>query len=108
MATETILAVKKAEETANEILEEAALFSRKTLDESTKKAEEEYKQIILEANKEAELIKKTAVNEGEAIAKPILEKGKAEAETLGRFEEQKLKEMTNIIIERVVKKNGNS
>ena len=108
MATETILAVKKAEETAKEILEQVAQYSRKTLDESFRKAEEEYKNIISDANNQAELIKKTAVNEGEAIAKPILEKGKAEAETLGKFEEKRLKEVANIIIERVVKKNGNS
>lgn len=108
MATEAILAVKKAEETAEKILTEVAQSSKKILEESTKKAEEEYKLIILEANKEAETIKKTAVNEGEAIAKPILEKGKAEAETLGKIEDEKLKEMTNIIIERIVNKNGNS
>ena len=108
MATEAILAVKKAEETAKEILEQVAQYSRKTLDESFRKAEEEYKNIISDANNQADEIKKIAVSEGQAIAKPILEKGKAEAETLQKLEENKLKEVTNIVIERIVNKNGNS
>lgn len=108
MATEAILAVKKAEETAKKILEDVAVYSKKNLDESYQKAEEEYNTIILEASKEAEEIKRIAVTEGEAIAKPILEKGKAEAEMLEKLEENKLKEVTNIVIERIVNKNGNS
>jgi hypothetical protein len=53
-------------------------------------------------------LKASAVREGEAIAKPAIEKGLQTAKDIASLGDDKLKDAVNIIIERIVKTNGDS
>lgn len=108
MAIDAIQTVKQAEEKAKEILDTANVEAKKLMDDSVKKGEEDFQRILEEAYANAESIKAKAVKEGEAIAKPILDEGKALAEAIENMDEGKLREVSKIIMERIVKNNGNS
>jgi len=106
MAKEALDAVKEAEDKAREIMAEALKRSRDIRGEAENQAEKKFKEILLEATKEADLIKEKAKAEGEEIAQPILDKGKLEASRLESLESKDLGDAVNIIIERIVKANG--
>lgn len=108
MAKEAIEKVKEAEVQANVIMQEANQNSRDSKKEAEILADEKYKQIIGEAEKEAKQIQEKALQEGEVESKPILEKGLIEAKKLEEITDQDLNSVVNIIIERIVNANGNS
>ena len=108
MAMDAIQIVKEAEEKAREILETATAAAKRSAEEAVNKAEEEYQSIISNAESKAKLIGLKAIEEGETIAKPILDKGQSEVESLRGMEASKLEGIVDIIIERIVKTDGNS
>ncbi len=108
MAMDAIQVVKEAEEKAREILDSTTAAAKRAAEEAVKKADEEYHRILTQAESEAEMIKNRAIEEGEAIAKPILEKGQSEAEAIRGIDSVKLDRIVDIIIERIVKTDGNS
>jgi len=59
------------------------------------------------AAKETEALREKARLEGEQEAKPILESGKAKAEELSALDDKVLEDAVNIILERIVKADGN-
>jgi len=79
LATDAILKVKDAELKAKEILE-----------------------------KEAEELKLKYKNEGEAIATPIFESAERKVSSIKDIDEDKLKSVVDMIVERIVNSNGNS
>lgn len=107
MAKEALDAVKEAEDKARELMAEAGKRSRDIRREAENQAETKFKQILQDASKESDLLKEKAKAEGESIAKPILEKGEQEASRLESLESKDLGDAVNIIIERIVKANGN-
>lgn len=108
MAKEAIEQIRNAEIEAARLLEEGSQKSKDTIREGEVFAEKEYKRILSEAKAQAEKIKESAVEEGESIARPIIEKGIQEAKDLTNLSGEKLDSGINIIIERIVRGNGNS
>lgn len=108
MAMDAIQVVKEAEEKAREIIDTTSAAAKKTAEEAVIKAEKEFQDIIENAESKAKLIGLKAIEEGENIAKPILEKGQSEAEALRNMDSLKLERVVDIIIERIVKTDGNS
>lgn len=108
MAMDAIQIVKEAEEQAREILDSTTAAAKKAAEEAVRNADEEYNRILAQAESKARLIGLKAIEEGEAIAKPILEKGQSEAEALRSMDGLKLDRIVDIIIERIVKTDGNS
>lgn len=108
MAKEAIEAIRKAEEEANNILQEAIQTSRDSKRETQLLAEEKFKLIIDEANNEAKELREKALLEGENISIPIINKGDEESKKILNMSDAKLESAANIIIERIVNVNGNS
>ncbi|MDX9916721.1 MAG: hypothetical protein RBT15_01745 [Gudongella sp.] len=108
MAMDAIQIVRDAEDKSREILESANSAAKKSVEEAEVKSMEEFNRISLEAQKQAEEIKKKAAEDGESTAKPILEQGIREAEALRQVDSGKLDPVIDIIIERIVKTDGNS
>lgn len=108
MAMDAIQVVKEAEEKAREIIDTTSAAAKKAAEEAVIKAEKEFQDIIENAESKAKLIGLKAIEEGENIAKPILEKGQSEAEALRNMDSLKLERVVDIIIERIVKTDGNS
>jgi V/A-type H+-transporting ATPase subunit G/H len=108
VAKEAVELVKKAEEEAQALLEQSRMYTEKTMNEAKISAKEKYKQIITDAKAEAENIKKKAEKDTQSKAQPIIIKGKEDADTIRNMNEKELTSAINIVIERIVKTNGNS
>ena len=107
MAKEALDKVREAEEKARELTQEAAQKARDIRRDAEMLADREYKEIMAKGMKESEILKEIAVKEGETLAAPILLSGKKKAEELGSMEAKDLGDAVNIIIERIVKADGN-
>lgn len=108
MAKEAVELVKKAEEEAKALLEESRIHSDKTINEAKISAKEKYKQILYDAKKEAENIKRKAEEDALSMAQPTIIKGKEKANAIKNIHVTELSSAINIVIERIVKANGNS
>ena len=108
LATDAIQKVKDAELKAKEILEKAheeVLILKEEMKEKVKKSHDE---AIKNAKKDAEELKSKYKNEGEAIAIPIFESTERKVSSIKDIEENKLKSVVDMIVERIVNSNGNS
>jgi V/A-type H+-transporting ATPase subunit G/H len=108
VAKEAVELVKKAEEEAKALLEESRIHSDKTINEAKISAKEKYKQILNDAKKEAENIKRKAEEDALSMAQPTIIKGKEKANAIKNIHVTELSSAINIVIERIVKANGNS
>ncbi len=108
MAKEAIKSIKDVEEEARLIIKTARESSRDSQQEAVKQADQEYKKIILEAEKAAKKIKDQVLKETEINSQAHIEKGNLEAENILKYEGDKFQEAVNFIVERVVRANGNS
>ncbi len=108
VAKEAVELVKKAEEEAQALLEQSRIYSEKALEEAKISAKEKYKQILNDAKGETENIKKKAEEDTQSKAQPTIIKGKEDADAIRNMNEKELTSAINIVIERIVKINGNS
>lgn len=108
VAKEAVELVKKAEEEAHALLEQSRVYTEKTINEAKISAKEKYKQILLDAKAEAENIKKKAEEDAQSKAQPTILKGKENADAIRNKDEKELTSAINIVIERIVRTNGNS
>lgn len=107
MAKEALDRIREAEKTAREIISEASQKARDIRRDAEVLAEKEYKGVIAKAQHEAELQRDKARQEGESLAQPILESGSIKSAELESMEVTDLMGAVDIIIERIVKANGN-
>ena len=108
MAKEAIKVIKKAEEEAQGLLEDARQTSNKIIHEAGIYAKKQYEQIISDAKIEAENVKKMAEQDAQSEAQSMISKGHEKANFIRNLETNKLNSAINIVIERIVKANGNS
>lgn len=108
MAKEAVELVKKAEEESKALLEQSRIYSDSTINEAKVSAKEKYKQIVYDAKTEAENIKKKAEEDAWTNAQPSIIKGKENANAIKNIGATELSSAINIVIERIVKVNGNS
>lgn len=107
MAKEALDKVREAEQKARDLTAEAGQKARDIRRDAEMLAERKFKEIMAMGLKESEVLKEKAKLEGEALAKPILDGGMAKAKKLESLEGEDLSDAVNIIIERIVKANGN-
>ena len=108
MALEAINEIKKAEEKAEMLIQEATTKSKEIIKEASIKAEEEYNKILSEANSTKKDILKKAEEEGNLKAEPILKQGEIEVEAIKNISDENKNKAINLIVERIVKIHGNS
>jgi V/A-type H+-transporting ATPase subunit G/H len=105
MAKEAVEKVKKAEEEARSLIDDARNKSDSIVKQAYKDAEESYKKIITEAKAEANSIKVSIINEAHEEAENILDSANIEANKLNKID---IGAAVNIIVDRIVKPNVNS
>ena len=108
MALEAINDIKKAEEQAEKMIQEATAKSKEIIKNANLSAEEEYNKIIESANIRKNAILNKAEEDGELEAKPILDKGEIDVQQIKNISSDKKNNAINLIVERIVKIHGNS
>ncbi|WP_454053987.1 ATPase [Clostridium sp. Marseille-Q7071] len=108
MALEAINKVKTAEDQAAQILEKALKESKDIIKNAEREADKQYEVRLTEAYKEAEQIKSKFISESEVESEPIMKKGKEEVGHILNVDANKFNSAVKLVIERIVNFNGNS
>ena len=108
MAAEIINEIKKAEQQAKEIVVQANKDSKDMISKAMNKGEIIYKEILLVAKKESNNIIDVQVTAGNIEAEKLFEKGKIECETIASPSQARVDEAVKLVIERIVNIHGNS
>jgi V/A-type H+/Na+-transporting ATPase subunit G/H len=108
LALEAISEIKRAEEEAEKLIQEATISSKEILKNANIKAEEEYNKILNEANLNKSKIISEAEETGKLESEPILRKGEEEVLSIKGISDEKKNNAINLIVERIVKIHGNS
>ena len=108
MALEAINDIKKAEEQAEKLIQDATAKSKEIIKSANMLAEEEYNKILESANLRKSEILNKAEKDGELEAKPILDKGESDVQEIKNISSDKKNNAINLIVERIVKIHGNS
>ncbi|HCQ89143.1 MULTISPECIES: ATPase [unclassified Clostridium] len=108
MALEAINKVKTAEDQAAQALEKALKESKDIIKNAEREADKQYEARLTEAYKEAEQIKSKFISESEVESEPIMKKGKEEVDHILNVDANKFNSAVKLVIERIVNFNGNS
>lgn len=108
MALEAISKIQQSEATAKGILDKAVENSKRIISEAQIKGNEEYNAIIEDAMEKAKKMKASALNQGNEHSQPTIAKGEHEVEKIINTSKEKINLAVNLVIERIVKFNGNS
>lgn len=108
MALEAINDIKRAEDQAEKLVQEATAKSKEIVKSASILADEEYKKILECANLRKSEILKKAEEDGNSESKPILDKGEKEVQEIKNISTDKKNNAINLIVERIVKVHGNS
>ena len=108
MALEAISDIKKAEDEAEKLIQDATVKSKEIIKNANVLAEEEYNKVLETANLRRFEILKKAEEDGNSEAKPILDKGEKEVQEIESISTDKKNNAINLIVERIVKIHGNS
>lgn len=108
MALEAINKIQQAETTARDIIDKAVENSKQIVSEAQTKGSEEFNAIINAAMEKAKQMKADALTEGNENSKPAMAKGEEEVKKIISTSKEKINLAVNLVIERIVKFNGNS
>lgn len=108
MAIEAIKEIKKVEMQADEMIKKAHEQSKKIISDATIQADERYNSIIEEARNVARGIISNAEDAGRKEAEVILSEGEEQCAEVSNLTGSKIDSAVNLVIERIVKTNGNS
>lgn len=108
LAKEAIYRIEEAEKIANQNLEKAISISNDILKSADTEAEKIYENIIEETKKKVNYIMEEASEEGKKQAEPILKACENEIINIKNISQDKFDLALNMVIERIVKFNGNS
>ncbi|MEW8993563.1 ATPase [Clostridium sp.] len=108
MALEAINKIQQAESTAKDILDKAVENSKQIISDAQTKGNEEYRTIIENAMKKAKKMKDDAQTKGNEDSQPTMAKGEEEVNKIINTSKEKIDLAVNLVIERIVKFNGNS
>lgn len=108
MAIEAIESIRIAENKAITILKQAQDKSKDIIKSSNEEAMQEYEKIIKDAEEEAKDIIEKSIEAAKKDSMPILDKGIEAVENIRNVSQDNLNKAINIVIERIVKVNGNS
>jgi len=108
LAKEAIIKIEEAEKIAEENVEKAFSISNDLLKNAEAEAEKVYDLIIEETKKKVHFISDEATKEGKMQAEPILIACEKEVIDINNISQDKFELAVNMVIERIVKFNGNS
>ncbi|WP_300350276.1 V-type ATP synthase subunit H [Clostridium sp.] len=108
MAIEAIKEIRKVEMQADEMIKESHEQSKKIISDATIEGDKRYNEIITEAKNVAKEIMNNAEDAGKKEAEIILSEGKGKCAEVSNLTGDKINDAVNLIIERIVKTNGNS
>ena len=108
MAIEAIKEIRKVEMQADEMIKKSHEQSKKIISDATNEGEKRYNEIISEAKSVAQEIMNNAEEAGKKEAKIILSEGKGKCAEVSDLTSDKINDAVNLVIERIVKTNGNS
>ena len=108
MSIEAIKEIKKVELQADEMIKKAHEQSKKIISDATIEADERYNSIIEEAKNVARGIVSNAEEAGRKEAEVILSEGEKQCAEVSSLKGSKIDSAVNLVIERIVKTNGNS
>ncbi|MFT5871730.1 MAG: V/A-type H+-transporting ATPase subunit G/H [Clostridium sp.] len=108
MALEAIKSIKDAEKQAADIISVAISSSKEILKKSEIEAQSQYKKVLDAAREENKKSIENAKEEGRVKSEPIFATGKIEVTNILNLEGVKFDRAVNLVVERIVKNNGNS
>jgi V/A-type H+-transporting ATPase subunit G/H len=108
LALEAIEEIKKAEIQGEEIISKAKAKSRELIKSTSMEMEIEYKKVIESAQNEYNMILQEAEKSVDIRSIPILNDGKEKVSEITNIPQERFNTAVNIVIERIVNKNGNS
>jgi V/A-type H+-transporting ATPase subunit G/H len=108
LAKDAIKEIKAAEEEANKIINDAKLESREIVKKAEENALKEYKDIINKSSLEAKRIMDEVESKANGEATLIFKEGKEKADEILNVSNDLLDKAVNLVVERIVKFNGNS
>ncbi|WP_291632421.1 ATPase [Clostridium sp.] len=108
MALEAIKSIKDAEKQAADIISMAISSSKEILKKSEIEAQSQYKTVLDAAREENKKSIENAKEEGRVKSEPIFATGKIEVTSILNLEGEKFDRAVNIVVERIVRNNGNS
>lgn len=108
MALEAIKQIKNVEAEADSIIKDATAKSKEILQKANKDAESQYEKAIAAAKEKCNSIIEEAIAEGQSKAEPILKEGEKDSQDIYNISDEKKMKAVKLVIERIVKVNGNS
>ncbi|MBS6601319.1 MAG: ATPase [Clostridium sp.] len=108
MALEAITQIKNVEAEADNIIKDATVKAKQILQQANEDAESQYEKAIVAAKEKCNSIIEKAIAEGQSKAEPILKQGEKDSQDIYNISTEKKMSAVKLVIERIVKVNGNS
>ncbi|MEG1255652.1 V-type ATP synthase subunit H [Clostridium sp.] len=108
MALEAINKIQEAETNANTIIEKAVEVSKEIINTALIEGDKEYNTIIEDAMLKAKQMKENALIQGKEDSQPFIIHGEKEVDKVLNTPQSKIDLAVSLVIERIVKFNGNS
>ena len=108
LALEAITQIKNVEDEADNIIKDATVKAKQILQQANEDAESQYEKAIVAAKEKCNSIIEKAIAEGQSKAEPILKQGEKDSQDIYNISTEKKMSAVKLVIERIVKVNGNS
>ena len=108
LALEAITQIKNVEAEADNIIKDATVKAKQILQQANEDAESQYEKAIVAAKEKCNSIIEKAIAEGQSKAEPILKQGEKDSQDIYNISTEKKMSAVKLVIERIVKVNGNS
>ena len=108
LALEAITQIKNVEAEADNIIKDAKVKAKQILQQANEDAESQYEKAIVAAKEKCNSIIEKAIAEGQSKAEPILKQGEKDSQDIYNISTEKKMSAVKLVIERIVKVNGNS
>lgn len=108
LALEAITQIKNVEAEADNIIKDATVKAKQRLQQANEDAESQYEKAIVAAKEKCNSIIEKAIAEGQSKAEPILKQGEKDSQDIYNISTEKKMSAVKLVIERIVKVNGNS
>ena len=108
LALEAITQIKNVEAEADNIIKDATAKAKQILQQANEDDESQYEKAIVAAKEKCNSIIEKAIAEGQSKAEPILKQGEKDSQDIYNISTEKKMSAVKLVIERIVKVNGNS
>lgn len=108
MALEAIKQIKEAEIQGDEIISKAKAKCKELVKSTSLEVKEDYEKVIELSQNKYTVIIKEAAKEAELKSIPILNDGREKINKITSISEERFNKAVNLVVERIVNKNGHS